>query len=342
MKLSIIVPVYNMAADGKLAYCLDSLVAQTLPEEQYEILPVDDASTDRSARVLREYGESYPGLIRPIYSQVNRRQGGARNLGLQAAKGDFVGFMDADDWAAPDMFEKLLAKAAATGADVVGCQYHITKEHSREIGKPVQVHDPAFTGPMTEEMKKHFIMLPGSMVVKIYRRSVIEENRLTFPEGMFYEDNMAAPIWMSNFAHFELVDEPLYAYYQHEASTVHTVDMDRLHDRMKAAKGFADYFSGKHLADEYYDAICSAFTRLYYVNTLFSYMQTSDRTDLHFLRELREGMRSYFPDFESAPDYRDSYDEEQRRLLHLHMRSPLLFTAYYRALQAYRKARYGA
>ena len=71
MKLSIIVPVYNMAADGKLEYCLNSLVAQTIAS--YEIIAVDDCSTDNSWGILQEYQKRYPEKFRAVHSQVNQK-----------------------------------------------------------------------------------------------------------------------------------------------------------------------------------------------------------------------------------------------------------------------------
>ena len=123
MKLSIIVPVYNMTADGKLTFCLDSLINQTITD--YEIIAVDDASTDHSLQVLREYEKRYPHLIRVLAHEVNKRQGGAKNTGLRAAKGEWIGFVDSDDWVSPDCYEKLLGKAEETGADMVGCDYNL-------------------------------------------------------------------------------------------------------------------------------------------------------------------------------------------------------------------------
>ena len=112
LDLSVIVPVYNMASDGKLTYCLDSLVKQTM--ESMEIIAVDDASTDDSLKILREYEKNYPGRVVVIASPENRRQGGARNLGLKAAKGQYIGFMDSDDWAKEDLFERMVALARRT------------------------------------------------------------------------------------------------------------------------------------------------------------------------------------------------------------------------------------
>ena len=127
MKLSIIVPVYNMVADGKLEFCMESLLAQTI--EDYEIIAVDDKSTDNSLEVLRRYEAQYPDKVKVVASPNNRRQGGAKNLGLRAATGEWLGFVDSDDWISHDYYEKLFAKAEETGADIVGCYYSIKYEH---------------------------------------------------------------------------------------------------------------------------------------------------------------------------------------------------------------------
>ena len=81
MKLSIIVPVFNMASDGKLEYCLESLVNQTIND--YEIIAVDDCSTDNSLEILKQYEIKYPDKFKVIASPVNKKQGGAKNLGLE-------------------------------------------------------------------------------------------------------------------------------------------------------------------------------------------------------------------------------------------------------------------
>ena len=107
MKLSIIVPVYNMAANGKLNYCLDSLVKQTISD--YEIIAVDDCSTDESLSILKNYEAQYPDRFRAIHSDRNRHQGGAKNIGLREAVGEWIGFIDADDWIVPDFYERLIA-----------------------------------------------------------------------------------------------------------------------------------------------------------------------------------------------------------------------------------------
>ena len=150
-KLSIIVPVYNMAAEGKLNYCLDSLVGQTIRGlYDYEILCVDDASTDDSLEILLDYEKRYPELVRILPNRVNLRQGGAKNEALKVAEGEWIGFIDSDDWVSPDYYEKLLKKAEETGADVVGCDYSLVDHHTFEVGKVIVNNTPDQTGELTD------------------------------------------------------------------------------------------------------------------------------------------------------------------------------------------------
>ena len=118
MKLSIIVPVYNVRA--YLPACLDSLVNQTL--DNYEVILVDDGSSDGSAEIIKDYCERYPELIRSIRVE-NGGQGRARNFAIEMARGDYLGFVDSDDWITADMYEKLYNTAVRENADVVVCDF---------------------------------------------------------------------------------------------------------------------------------------------------------------------------------------------------------------------------
>ena len=234
MKLSIVVPVYNMAGGNKLRFCLDSLVNQTIAD--YEIIAVDDASTDNSLAILREYESNYPWKFKVVPSYENLKQGGARNKGIEAARGTWIGFVDSDDWIAPDMYEKLIGKAQQTGADVVGCDYCMTDTQSMKVGKLMPNNTMEQTGVLDQEKYKLLVMNPGSMVIKVYLKEVIDTHHLRFPERTFYEDNCASPIWMLHFTHFEKVEEPLYYYYQHDLSTVHAISMEKCEARLLMGK----------------------------------------------------------------------------------------------------------
>ncbi len=337
MKLSIIVPVFNMAADGKLEYCLSSLVQQTITD--YEILAVDDCSTDNSLEILHSYEKKYPDKFKVIASPVNRKQGGAKNLGLLKAQGDWIGFIDSDDWVTPDFYEKLIARGEESGADIVGCDYHLTHEHSMEIGQVVHNNKVSQTGVLTTEKYRSLILDGGSLVVKVYRRFLIFDYPNRFPEGIFYEDNAIRNSWMLRAKHFEYIEEPMYYYYQHDTSTVHTITRKRCEDRMEAARVMVREARDFDFLETYYPEIESSFTTLFYVNTLFSYMAGVKKKDYRFVKALGEEMKETFPEFRSNRYYQERVHPEERKLIDMHMKSTLYFMLYYRLLWTYRGLR---
>lgn len=337
MKLSIIVPVYNMAKDGKLNFCMDSLIGQTISD--YEILAVDDASTDNSLEILRQYEKEFPDKVRVLTRPINGRQGAAKNDGLRAARGEWIGFIDSDDWVTPDYYEKLLRRGEETGADMVGCDYSLVTTHTFTPGKVVQNNTMDQTGVLDQEKHKKLILRSGSMVIKIYKRRVITENYLSFPGGIFYEDNCAGPLWSLYFNHFEKVEEPLYFYYQHQVSTVHHITEIKCRDRMKAAELLYRECKKRGFLEEYGLELEYRFIELYYAITLFSYMSGVREPRLSFIKELRKGALAHFPEFEKNPYYQQLTGAEEKKLIALQQKSDVVFYCYYRLKQLVRKLR---
>lgn len=337
MKLSIIVPVYNMAAEKKLEYCLDSLVAQTVSD--YEIIAVDDCSTDESWEILQSYEKRFPEKFHAVHLAVNRHQGGAKNVGLRMAQGEWIGFIDSDDWITPDMYERLIGKAEETGADLVGCDYCLTSEHSMKVGQVVHNNKESQTGILDDKKRRSLILDGGSLVVKIFRRSMILQYALWFPEDIFYEDNALGNSYLILAEHFEYIREPLYYYYQHESSTVHTISEKRCEDRCEAGRLMLEEAKRHDYLDRYRPELEYSFTLLFYVNTLFTYMAGVKRTKYRFVKKLGEEMRCTFPDFQQNVYYRERTFLEEKKLIRMQMRSTVLFMGYYKLLWGYRKLR---
>lgn len=339
MKLSIIVPVYNMMAGNKLKNCLDSLIKQDV--DDMEIIAVDDKSTDDSLALLESYSKSYGRRFVTVASPVNRRQGGAKNLGLQRACGQWIGFVDSDDWVAENMFSSLLKKAEETGAEIVGCDYLLTNEVGRETGIVSRNNTEDQTGLLGEAQYKKLLLHPGSMVIKIYRRQLFEKWKISFPEGIFYEDNAVAALPFLYASRFERVAKPLYFYYQHSNSTVHTVDIARCEDRMKAMEIYRAEYVQRGFYEKYREEIIYKIVELGYQTTLFSYLQSAVLPSLPFVRRLRDFLLTQAPDYADNLYYKQCMDAETRKLIALHVKSPVLFLIYYKLLQGYRRLRYG-
>lgn len=119
--ISVIIPCYS--AESYIDYCLESIVSQTIGIDQLEIILVNDASTDSTYEKLCEWEQRFPESILVISYDENLRQGGARNVGLNYARGTYLSFVDIDDWIEPDMYEKMFSKAVAFDTDIVICNF---------------------------------------------------------------------------------------------------------------------------------------------------------------------------------------------------------------------------
>ena len=346
IRLSIIVPVYNMAGEGKLAYCLDSLVNQKLDRGEYEIIAVDDCSTDNSLEILKEYEKKYPDRFIALHCEVNHHQGGAKNIGLAIAKGEWLGFIDSDDWIVPDYYNRLLTRAEETGADMVGCDYCFTDEHSFKVGQIVHNNNFEQTGVMDKERYQKLLLETGSLVVKVYKRELIlgdyqpaaKDKLDIFPEDIFYEDNAVSNTWMLRSKHFEYIQEPLYFYYQHNTSTVHSISRKNMEDRMTAGRLIVKEAKDNNYYDEYKPEIEYQFTVLFYINTLFSVMPRSSnfKGSYSFAKALAREMKETFPDFQNNSYYQEKVHPEEKKLIGYQMKSHLFFYLYYRLLWFYR------
>lgn len=170
MKLSVIVPVYNV--EKYLEKCLDSLVNQTISD--YEIIVVNDGSPDNSQRIIDDYAARYPGLIIPMIKE-NGGQSSARNYAMSVAKGEFIAFVDSDDWVDPRMYEKLLELIERENADIAFCDMRDYNEDGS-----ITEHD------CTSFVNGDPLTVTCSACCKLFRRSAIGETR--FPVGLWYED----------------------------------------------------------------------------------------------------------------------------------------------------------
>lgn len=337
MDLSVIVPVYNMAGDGKLKYCMDSLVKQTL--QSMEIIAVDDASTDDSLEILKEYERTYPGRVVAVASPENKKQGGARNLGLQVAKGQYIGFMDSDDWAQKDMFEKMLKKARETGADVVGTDLCLVGEHTMIPTKREICNDMEQTGILDYEKRKAFLLKPGPVVTKIYAREIFFEKEFHFPENMFYEDNAVAVELGMRIRHYEHIPEPNYFYYQLASSTTHAITLKKCEDRMEAMRIMLRMAKDNGALEQYKDVLEYYYGTLFYRNTLFGYMQSDLKKDMKFLKRIGQEILETFPDFRENPYFQRETNEYERKLIDLHLKSTFLFVIVYELKMLSRRIR---
>ena len=206
-KISIIVPVYN--SEKHLRKCIDSLVGQTFKD--IEIILVNDGSRDSSQDIIDEYAAKYPEMIKAIY-QENRGQAAARNHGLEIAEGDYIFFVDSDDYVDVTACEKTYNEAVAKGYDIVCFDYWIENKGERTYREYFTVK--------CEDKKAQYFINDTSPWNKLISRSLFSENGLKCLESYIYEDLELVPrlgLYTDKIGH---ISEALYFYIVHEGSTM--------------------------------------------------------------------------------------------------------------------------
>lgn len=211
MDLSIIVPAYN--SEKYLHRCLDSLVRQS-GELNYEIVIVDDGSVDRTGEICRKYKNNYRNI-----KVIHKKNGGlssARNAGLAIAEGEFVGFVDSDDWVGNDMYCYLLKLAKDLQADIVSGKYYSTNKEIEVMQENEQIKCFYGNDKVLEYLRIGLREAIAEFTVcnKIYRRNLFENIR--FPEGQIYEDMVTNFSLLIQARKWVLTNRTIYYYFENE------------------------------------------------------------------------------------------------------------------------------
>lgn len=211
-KVSIIVPVYNV--EKYLRKCLDSLINQTLKE--IEIICVNDGSKDNSPKILEEYAKKDNRII--VINQENAGLSVARNSGIDIAKGEYIGFVDSDDWIDLDYYEKLYYSATSNDTDIaVGGIIRVTG-----IKKKKFLNFEKETLTDNANLKFELCDVPEKSYVwnKIYKTEKLKEIGLEFEKGIFYEDCIFTPQALFYLGKIVTVPNIYYYYLRRGNSTV--------------------------------------------------------------------------------------------------------------------------
>lgn len=184
-KVSIIVPVYNV--ENYLAKCLDSLVNQTF--QNIEILVVNDGSKDNSEKIIQEYAQKYPEKIKS-FSKENGGLSDARNFGIDRATGDFIGFVDSDDYVTETMFEEMLDLAEKHQSKMVICNIQKVDQHGNITQKLTQIPNM----PEKINLEDNFSVFSDLSYFacnKLFKKELFNEKR--FKKGVHFEDIQLIP-----------------------------------------------------------------------------------------------------------------------------------------------------
>ena len=218
--LSIIVPVFR--AEQYLDTCVQSLLRQDLHPEEYEIILVDDGSEDNSPTLCDTYAEQYKQII--VIHQSNKGQAAARNTGIRAAKGQYICFVDSDDFVEPETYKALLLQAIDNTLDVL--QFRIQLLSGNKT-KPLRRPHKDTTIYNGEQFVNHCMNVQCYPVIYIIRRTLLTDHAIYFTEGLSYEDVEWVPRMLYAAKRLMRNDIMVYNYVMHANSTTHPTTKEK-------------------------------------------------------------------------------------------------------------------
>lgn len=288
IKVSVIVPVYNV--EKFIDKCLNSLVKQSLKE--IEIIVVNDGTKDNSQKIIDKYVKKYPDKIKS-YIKENGGQGSARNYGLKKASGEYIGYVDSDDFVEKDMYKKLYNKAKENNYDIVVCgNYNVSEDYQNK-------NIDAFINNYNTDLENIFF---GKMAVwnKIYKRDILIKNKLEFKEKVWYEDLAFTLKAIMNSNTFAFIDEPLYDYLIREGSTMNNSNVQRNLEILDAFNDILSYIQ-HNKKEEYFSKIEFLAIDHIYISAIVRVLkaEADDKVKRETINKLIDYMNKKFPNYKN-------------------------------------------
>lgn len=278
VKVSIIVPVYNVY--DYLDKCLNSIKNQTLKD--IEVIVVNDGTKDTSQEIIDKYTE-----IDSRFKSYIKENGGlsdARNYGMKKARGEYIAFVDGDDYIEPDMYELMYNKAKENDSDIVECDF--TWDYPNKI-----IEDKTNV--------KENLLIDIRVVAwnKIYKRKLIEKNNILFTKGVRYEDVDWCYKLIANISTFSSVNKCLYHYIQRNNSIANTQN-EKVRDIFIVLNNTLNYYKEKGIYEENKDELEYIYMRYIFGSSFKRVTKIKDKTLRNqILDESYSNLLSNFPNY---------------------------------------------
>lgn len=283
-KVSVIVPVYN--TENFLERCLNSLVNQTLND--MEIIVVNDGSTDASQEIIDRFANDFPNIIR-AYRKKNGGLSSARNYGLDMATGEYIGFIDSDDYVELDMFEKMYNKACSRNFDVVVCDVRYVYKEKNFIASS-RINNDLIS---KDQVKNHMVDIYPAAWNKIYKCNLFN---VRFKKGIWYEDVEFLYRLFPYVNSIGVVKEPLINYVQRDGAITHTFD-ERVYDYISNWNGIVQFYKSNNIFDEYYSEIEYSYVRYLYMTFVKTATNFSKKEFNKACLKAKQNVLNTFPNY---------------------------------------------
>lgn len=228
--LSIIVPMYN--SEAYLPKCLDSLLHQDIPLEQYEIILVNDGSPDGCLGLAQQYASRFSNIV--VLSQENKGTSGARNTGMHYASGKYICFVDPDDYVLENSFRRIIDRMEEESLDVLRFGYTEVDEHYQPTKSCKHPEEPDYSPGIMDGFSFMAERLGVACYVWTYlfRTSLLKDNELYFMEGVYFDDTPWLPKVMALAKRVDSIDFKRYFYLIRNNSLVQSVSTKSIHRKI--------------------------------------------------------------------------------------------------------------
>lgn len=288
-KVSIIVPVYG--TEKYLSKCLDSLIEQTL--DGVEVLVINDGSPDNSQAIIDQYAQKYNQI--KAYQKENGGLSDTRNYGIHHAKGEYVVFVDSDDYIEANMCQVMYEQAKKNDLDIVVCDTFMDYPTHSYVLKANQ-------GYTKDEVKNYIISYPNAPA-RMIRTSLMREH--LFKKGIWYEDLELTPTLAVYTKKIGFTRSPLYHYIQHEGSIMNqTTFREKFYDIFLVLNNVVEVYKKNELFETYHDEL----EYLFIIHLQRScILRLSDiKGAEECLEKVHEQMKKMFPRWEKNVYYKHS------------------------------------
>ncbi len=281
-KVSVIVPVYNV--EQYIEKCINSLVNQTL--DDIELIFVNDGTKDNSEEIILNYQKNYPNKIKYL-KKDNGGLSSARNFGIPYATGDYIAFLDSDDYVEPDMYENMYNEAVKGNYDMVECGFIWEYPNKKKID----------IGNIYQNQKE---ALEKARVVawnKLYKKDIILNSKVRFPEGLRYEDVEFFYNILPELNKIGFVRKPFIHYVQRESSISNTQN-EKTKDIFTILDDVLQYYKENNLWDEYYTQLEYIYIRFLLCSSFLRMVKIKNKdTRKKLLKETWDKLNTTFPNW---------------------------------------------
>lgn len=325
LEISFIVTVYNM--EKYLTKCLDSIINQIY--HNYELVIIDDCSTDSSGAIAKKYEEKYSGICTVVKNDSNLGLGSSRYVGMNVAKGEYLVYVDADDWIDETFSQKIHEKMQQQRYDMIYAAWDYVKEDGKCLGETYYL--PYLEGNMTENKRRALFSYNSIQIWgAAYNKKFLEGWPDCFIRGQNYDEDVIAVLYPLMIQNLGIINEKMYHWVKREASMSNEA-VPHYRDRLRVGCHFFSSAKRMGLLEKYPREIEYGIAMYSYLGMIKAASDVKEYADfpLELLRKASNMMKKFFPDYQNNKYLIEKESKKNLMLAKANDQSPEKFVEQY-------------